>query len=602
MKNLKVAMKLAVGFGTMIVLSAVIGAVGIIGLISMRDGADYMFHNNLQAIEALGYLRENFGNQRSDLRNIFLSKDDPARVNSLIEDINRSEQSAESSFALYEATITRSSEETDYFAAKDAWKGSFGQLKNSVFSLVRAGNFDEAYTVFTRDGAGVVQTVTNGLAAATEINNTWADEGLQDIVSTEITILIILIAVVVFGILFSVVMGYRISGMISKPLKTLTGFMERAGETGDITLHPEEKALISHYSSNDDEIGHCVKGTAAFIHHVIESAHELDVIANGDLTLEIEISSDSDMLGISLKKMVDSLTHVLAEINNSTDQVSDGSKQIADGAQSLAQGSTQQAAAVEQLSSSITEIAHKTKENSEMASKAANLAHDIKDSAVKGSQQMDEMMSAVKDINAASQSISKVIKVIDDIAFQTNILALNAAVEAARAGQHGKGFAVVAEEVRSLASKSAEAAKDTGALIANSMEKAELGSRIAHDTAESLEAIVSGINESTQIVADIAKSSEEQSLGIAQINKGIDQVAQVVQQNSATAEESAAASEEMSGQAAMLGDLVHQFKLKTGASTRTLPKAYAPKAINMPTKPQTTAYTPTGGAAEYGKY
>ncbi len=254
-----------------------------------------------------------------------------------------------------------------------------------------------------------------------------------------------------------------------------------------------------------------------------------------------------------------------------------GSGQISDGAQTLAQGSTQQAASVEQLSSSIAEIADKTKANAAMAGKAATLANTIKHNAEKGSAQMDELTGAVREINTASQNISKVIKTIEDIAFQTNILALNASVEAARAGQHGKGFAVVAEEVRNLATKSSVAAQDTGALIANSVEKAELGARIADETASSLTEIVSGINESSRIVTEIAKSSEEQSLGIAQINKGIDQVAQVVQQNSATAEESAAASEEMSSQASMLEDLLMQYNEENGLPEGKQARLPAPK-------------------------
>jgi len=198
--------------------------------------------------------------------------------------------------------------------------------------------------------------------------------------------------------------------------------------------------------------------------------------------------------------------------------------------------------------------------------------------AEKGSTQMDEMMAAVRDINTASHNISKVIKVIDDIAFQTNILALNAAVEAARAGQHGKGFAVVAEEVRNLAAKSANAAKETGEMIQNSMDKAQLGSRIAGETASSLTEIVSGINESNRFVNEIARASEGQSVSIGQINTGIDQVAQTIQRNTATAQESAAASQEMSSQASLLQDMISQFKLSEDTDTRSLPygEGYAP--------------------------
>jgi len=283
----------------------------------------------------------------------------------------------------------------------------------------------------------------------------------------------------------------------------------------------------------------------------------------------IEIVQDITEM-VRMQKEEAMLVHNIEEVSAS---FVSSSKQIANGSQALAQGSTEQAASIQELSASISDIASKTKVNAEMAERASTLAHTIKNNAERGNQQMSDMTSAVQEINTASQNISKVIKAIDDIAFQTNILALNAAVEAARAGQHGKGFAVVAEEVRNLAAKSAEAAKDTGGLIQNSMEKAELGARIADETAASLYEIVSGINESSEIVEEIAKSSEEQSLGIDQINLGIDQVSQVVQQNTATAQQSAAASSEMSDKSAQLERLVMEFKGKYSDEMLGLPPA-----------------------------
>jgi len=328
----------------------------------------------------------------------------------------------------------------------------------------------------------------------------------------------------------------------------------------------------------------------------------MGMVANGDLTAELALLSENDTLGIDLKKMVENLNDMFSEIQASTHQVSQESKQVATGAQSLAQGATEQAASIEELSSTISEIAGKTKANAATADKTSKLSTTIKESAEKGSRQMDEMISAVKEINDASQSISKIIKTIDDIAFQTNILALNAAVEAARAGQHGKGFAVVAEEVRNLASKSADAAKDTGSMIQNSMEKAELGSRIAGETAASLAEIVSGINQSSSLVTEIAIVSEQQTMGIDQINIGIDQVAQVVQQNSATAQESAAASEEMSSQSDALQQLISRFKLKeNGSVPRSLQSSGRP-AQNFHGIPETAGYTQTDGNIDFGRY
>ena len=319
---------------------------------------------------------------------------------------------------------------------------------------------------------------------------------------------------------------------------------------------------------NTSEIGmladSVIKIKSTLNQYIGDISRKLEDMADGkmDVVVDIDYIGEFEPIKVSLERILDSLNDTLSQLGLASEHVSAASKQIASGAAALAQGSTEQASSVNELSDSIAGISEKTKENSSMAERAAALAGSIKDSAEKGNRQMEEMIAAVEDINTASKSISNVIKVIDDIAFQTNILALNAAVEAARAGQHGKGFAVVAEEVRNLAAKSAEAAKDTSKLIADSMEKAVLGARIASETASSLEEIVAGINESNALINEIAKSSAEQSNEISRINKDIDHVLQVVQQNSATSEESAASAEEMSSQSIMLAQLTSQFKTR----------------------------------------
>ena|GEM_PF-494909 len=391
----------------------------------------------------------------------------------------------------------------------------------------------------------------------------------------ETTLMFVMLGIFVLaGLVIVIVVNYA-TGKIVNPLTVLAAFMQKAGEAGDLILSPEDEATIRKFSGSHDEIGQCIGSTAKFVGRMMDIDKSLEAIADGDLTADIELLSDRDTLGISLHKVNENLNEMFREINDVSLQVSSGAKQIADGAQSLAQGATEQASTIEDLSNAISGITGMTKTNADTAGKTASLADEIKNNAEKGSRQMDEMIEAVREINAASQSINKVIKTIDDIAFQTNILALNAAVEAARAGEHGKGFAVVAEEVRNLASKSAEAAKDTGNMIQNTIEKADLGVRIAGDTAESLSGIVSGINESTQLIMEIAKSSEEQSTGISRINAGIEQVASVIQQNSATSEESAAASEEMSGQSDLLMRLISEFKLKSSGMSRNMAPAYA---------------------------
>jgi methyl-accepting chemotaxis protein len=384
---------------------------------------------------------------------------------------------------------------------------------------------------------------------------------------------------------------------IVNPLK------EAAAVLNEMSLGNLQVTVVGDYQGDHADIKNALNDTISILSTYIgEISEVLGKMVKGDLDIEITADYRGDFVSIknSLNDIIDSFNQVMSDLNESSDQLAGGSRQVSDASSSLSQGAAEQASAIEQLSASIMEVASQTKQNAANATEANGLADTAKNYAALGTIQMKDMINSMEAINEASRKVSKVIKVIDDIAFQTNMLALNAAVEAARAGQHGKGFAVVAEEVRNLAARSATAVKETSEMIETSLKRAEEGTKIANETATALDKIVTGVDKAASLVAEIATASNLQATGIAQINKGIEQVSKVVQTNSATAEESAASSEELSGQAEALKQMVTEFKLKGDsnivelntnqfASNRTRSQAQAaaskaPRKISITTK------------------
>ncbi len=295
-----------------------------------------------------------------------------------------------------------------------------------------------------------------------------------------------------------------------------------------------------------------------------EAVKVLEQVSQGNLMvrMEGEYQGDHSRIKIAVNHTIEALNEILSRVAAAADQVTHGARQVAASGQAVSQGATEQASSLEEISSSMTELNSQTKLNAENAVKASQLASSARKSADEGNEKMQHMLQAMEEINESSTQISRIIKVIDEIAFQTNLLALNAAVEAARAGIHGKGFAVVAEEVRNLAQRSAKAAKETTELIEKSVERAGNGTEIAQQTATALQEIIHRITQVTDLVGEITSASKEQVQGIEQVNRALEQIDSVTQSNAANAEESASAAEELTALANQLKEMLNRFRLR----------------------------------------
>jgi len=510
--NMRIATKLISAFVIVSIIGGLMGIYGIFNMNSVDEDYQNLYTNYGVSLGDLGSAGIDFNAMRVKLTNIVLITD-TQKMEDLQKEINELDKQITANLAAFGESIQIDSTRQAF----EEMLGSLDQyrkVRDDVIKLALAGRQEDATNLMMTEG-GIYANATN--SQIQELFNLRKTNGKQlesELIKQTDNTAVSMIVIVIVMMLVSISLGIIIARTFSKPVNKLVAAANR--------------------------------------------------IADGDLNVVIDIDSKDEIgnLADSFRKMSDNLNDAMENIQSAAEQVAAGAHQISELSASLSQGATEQASSVEQLSASIEEIAAQTQLNADSSNEANHLSEAARQKAIQGNNQMKDMLTAMDDINEASQNISKIIKVIDEIAFQTNILALNAAVEAARAGQHGKGFAVVAEEVRNLAARSANAAKETTELIEGSIKKAEIGTEIARDTATALQQIVDDVAKVAGIIDNIAKASNEQAVGINQINQGVMQVSQVVQTNSASLEEGAATSEELSAQAQVLKEQVNRFKLR----------------------------------------
>ncbi len=518
--NMKISVKLISAFIIVALIAGVVGVIGVISVTKTTNNYTELYTNFGIAVGDIGEVSTLYQRSRVSLRDIIL-EDDITNISQSQSDIKEYDKQIEEALSRFENSLQTEDASAEFSKLKASIE-KFDPIRDKIISLSLANQNEQALALMKGEGLQVTDDINNSIEVLFDLKvNGGLSRSDEYTVDTNNTIKLLVI-VILIAVIVAILLGVFISKIISKPINKMAVAAEK--------------------------------------------------IAVGDLDVKIDIDTKDEIgsLAASFTIMSDNLNEVMGNIRNAAEQVASGSKQLSESSIALSHGATEQASSIEELTASLEEISSQTRQNADNANQANHIAENAMTDATQGNDQMKLMLKAMDEINDSSGRISKIIKVIDEIAFQTNILALNAAVEAARAGQHGKGFAVVAEEVRNLAARSANAAKETTDMIEGSIKKVEGGTKIANETATALNSIVDGVAKVARLVGDIAIASNEQASGIAQINQGVMQVSQVVQTNSATSEESSAASEELSSQAQLLNEQVSRFKLKKAINSQSL--------------------------------
>ena len=583
-------------FAAIILMSAVITAAGVFGILQQRSGMRTLVYEDQAADSAVKTCRIKANVAARDLREMLITEDQTKRA-TMKANIEDSLNAIPEQIALFKKTH---GEEDGLAAQYEAAFNDWIEIANRALTAIETGHERQAQTI-------ILNECSPALNKMVEIVKNIDDTTTKDIEETEnklktmnriylIVLLGVFVAVVIFSMSMALQATRNITGITAKIMDAVTALSK-----GDLKAHMDYKG--------DNEFGELAEkmnfSFAELDRYVNAIDYGMGEFSKGNFTCDspIQFLGDFKSIQASMERFQQKMNDTLVDLEVASSQVSAGSSQVADGAQALAQGATEQASSVQELSATIADISEHISNTADFSKQANELGVQAGSVVERSKEEMSHMIDAIRDIATASENIQKIIKAIDDIAFQTNILALNAAVEAARAGNAGKGFAVVADEVRNLAQKSAEAAKNTTELIENSLEHVAKGEKLAESTGEAFAEVAKFSDDILAMVAKIADASQEQALSISQISQGVDQISSVVQMNSATSEQSAAASEELSGQAVFMKSLIEQFQLKEkDGSTYQPEKLPEHSSAAKPADTAPAAPAAPVGSQSYDKY
>ncbi len=554
LKKLKIRSKLIMGFSVVLIFSIIIALISISKLKQTNQELEYFVEKVIKADDAIKGNRISANIAARRLRDCVISEEVTSENKKSIED---NMEQIRTNFELVEKlNILDEKALKEYEDAMYAWF----EIGNDVLQAMDDGNFKLAHKIILEECTPALENVVNVVKPLNEQTAAIQEKAIEDSVKMTNNAVILVASLLAVSIILALIISIKVTKMIVRPVRQVEEVMSGIAN-----------GQMSHQLDYDaeDEIGALVKNvrlTCTKLGDIVKNlTYLMNEMAKGNFNLKSDESlypGDFGPILQSIRHMNHNLSDTLSQINEASNQVASGADQVSSGAQALSQGATEQASSVEELAATVNEISREIKNTAGNSKEASEKVSQAQAELTVSNEHMQELIVAMGDISQKSGDIGKIIKTIEDIAFQTNILALNAAVEAARAGEAGKGFAVVADEVRNLASKSAEAANNTTVLIEGTIQAVENGTKIADQTAQALLETVEGTKSAVNYVDKITVATDEQSNAVAQVTQGLDQISSVVQTNSATAQESAATSEELSGQAQLLKDLLSQFQLR----------------------------------------